>query len=66
MTQSDVRRTDERPAAEDVGKQQDEAKAARESSEKPVSKPGAFANDPDDPTNPNEAIERHRRRLRPE
>ncbi|GAC1308846.1 MAG: hypothetical protein NVSMB10_15430 [Steroidobacteraceae bacterium] len=66
MTQSDVRRTEERPAAVDVGKEQDAAKAARESREEPVSKPGAFANDPDDPTNPNEAIERHRRKLRPE
>jgi hypothetical protein len=30
-----------------------------------ASKPGGFKNDPDDPTNPNEAIERHRRKLRP-
>jgi len=29
-----------------------------------VSKPGGFKNDPDDPKNPNEAIERHRRKLR--
>jgi hypothetical protein len=28
------------------------------------SKPGGFKNDPDDPTNPNEAIERSRRALR--
>ena len=27
--------------------------------------PGAFKNDPDDPTNPNEVIERSRRQLRP-
>jgi hypothetical protein len=30
-----------------------------------VSKPDGFKNDPDDPTNPNEAIERQRRKLRP-
>jgi hypothetical protein len=36
----------------------------RESQEETVSKPGGFKNDPDDPTNPNEAIERSRRGLR--
>ncbi len=30
-----------------------------------VSVPGGFKNDPDDPTSPNEAIERSRRTLRP-
>jgi hypothetical protein len=39
-------------------------KALRESQEETVSKPGGFKNDPDDPTNPNEAIERSRRALR--
>jgi hypothetical protein len=39
-------------------------KALRESQEETVSKPGGFKNDPDDPTNPNEAIERSRRGLR--
>jgi hypothetical protein len=39
-------------------------KAERESLEPTVSKPGGFKNDPDDPTNPNEAIERSRRVLR--
>ena len=29
-----------------------------------VSEEGVFANDPDDPSNPNEVIERHRRKLR--
>ena len=29
-----------------------------------ASTPGSFKNDPDDPTNPNEAIERSRRTLR--
>lgn len=41
-------------------------KEAAEEARKPgVSKPGGFKNDPDDPTNPNEAIERSRRKLRP-
>ncbi len=39
-------------------------KAEREQQEKTVSRPGGFKNDPDDPTNPNEAIERSRRALR--
>jgi len=36
-----------------------------ESNEPSVSVPGGFKNDPDDPTSPNEAIERHRRTVRP-
>jgi hypothetical protein len=41
-------------------------KAARERECETVtqSTPGGFKNDPDDPTNPNEAIERSRRTLR--
>jgi hypothetical protein len=42
-----------------------ERKAIEESREPTVSQPGGFANDPDDPTNPNEAIERTRKKLRP-
>jgi hypothetical protein len=38
---------------------------ASEKQEPTLNEPGAFGNDPDDPTNPNEAIERHRRKLRP-
>jgi hypothetical protein len=38
--------------------------AAHEREAETVSKPGGFKNDPDDPTNPNEAIERSRRALR--
>ena len=53
------------PASENKPKQADEAKALRESHEETVSEPGGFANDPDDPANPNEVIERHRRKLRP-
>ena len=43
-----------------------DTKAARERSSKTVSRPGGFKNDPDDPTNPNEAIERSRQHLRPD
>jgi hypothetical protein len=41
-------------------------KAARERNSETISNstPGDFKNDPDDPTNPNEAIERSRRPLR--
>jgi hypothetical protein len=42
-----------------------ESKAAAEAMEPTVSEAGGFANDPDDSTNPNEVIERHRRHLRP-
>ena len=42
-----------------------EKKAIEESCDPTVSKPGGFANDPDDPTNPCEAIERARKKLRP-
>jgi len=40
-------------------------KAARERASETVSRPGGYKNDPDDPTNPNEAIERSRQTLRP-
>lgn len=39
--------------------------AEQESAEKPVSKPGGYRNDPDDPTNPNEVRERHLEKLKP-
>ena len=39
-------------------------KALREKQKETVSRPGGFKNDPDDPTSPNEAIERSRRALR--
>ena len=39
-------------------------KVLRESHEETVSKPGGFKNDPDDPTDPDEAIERSRRGIR--
>jgi hypothetical protein len=53
------------PASENRAQAADQAKAARERAQESVSKPGGFANDPDDPSNPNEVIERHRRSLRP-
>jgi hypothetical protein len=40
-------------------------KAVKEQAHETVSRPGGFQNDPDDPTNPNEAIERSRQTLRP-
>jgi hypothetical protein len=42
-----------------------DAKVAGERREEPITKPGGFQNDPNDPTNPNEAIERHRRKVGP-
>lgn len=36
----------------------------RESQQETVSKPGGFKNDPDEPTNPDEVIERSRRAIR--
>jgi hypothetical protein len=47
-----------KPAARD-------SKAAKEQACETVSRPGGFKNDPDDPTSPNEAIERSRQTLRP-
>ena len=49
----------------DPAKALDEAKAAEEKKHPTVSQPGGFKNDPDDSTNPNEAIERARRQVRP-
>ena len=42
-----------------------ERQAIEESRKPTASRPGGFKNDPDDPTNPNEAIERTRKKLRP-
>jgi hypothetical protein len=39
-------------------------KAVEETHAETASRPGGFRNDPDDPTSPNEAIERSRRKLR--
>jgi len=52
------------PSHTDVHPDPKERQAIEESKHETVSKPGGFKNDPDDPTNPNEAIERHRRKLR--
>jgi hypothetical protein len=52
------------PSHSDTHPDKHEKKAIDESGKQTVSKPGGFANDPDDPSNPNEAIERHRRTLR--
>ena len=53
------------PSHTDVHPDKNERKGIEESKHDTVSKPGGFENDPDDPTNPNEAIERHRRKIRP-
>jgi hypothetical protein len=46
-------------------KSKDQKQADEEDKAEPVSKPGGFANDPDDPKNPNEVRERHQRKVRP-
>ncbi len=53
------------PSHDDPLKDADQAKARQEQQEPTVSQPGGFANDPDDASNPNEVIERTRRKLRP-
>jgi hypothetical protein len=58
-----IPRTKQGPSHSDTHPDKNEQKAIDESKEQTVSKPGGFRNDPDDPTNPNEAIERHRRKL---
>jgi hypothetical protein len=65
MSESSTSAPRPEPSAVDKTKAADKAQVAKERREGPVSKPGGFENDPDDPTNPNEAIERHRRKLRP-
>jgi hypothetical protein len=55
--------TKQGPSHSDTHPDKNEKKAIEERKEQTVSKPGGFRNDPDDPTNPNEAIERHRRTL---
>ena len=55
--------TKQGPSHSDVHPDKNEMKAIEESKEQTVSRPGGFRNHPDDPTNPNEAIERHRRKL---
>ena len=55
--------TKQGPSHSDAHPDKNEKKAIEESKEETISKPGGFANDSDDPTNPNEPIERHRRKL---
>jgi hypothetical protein len=52
-------------AQPDKAKSKDQKQAEEEDKAAPVSKPGGFANDPDDPKNPNEVRERHQRKVRP-
>jgi hypothetical protein len=53
------------PSHADVHPDKNEQQAMEERKQDTASKPGGFKNDPDDPTNPNEAIERQRQKLRP-
>jgi hypothetical protein len=56
--------SDHGPSHTDKHPDSNEKKAIEENKHPSVSRPGGFKNDPDDPTNPNEAIERTRRNLR--
>jgi hypothetical protein len=60
-----VQKVDEKSPTPDRARAADKAQAAREREAPPIGGGGGFANDPPDPTNPNEVIERHRRKLRP-
>jgi hypothetical protein len=64
-TTSDPSTTRHGPSHTDVHPDKQEQKAIEESRHETASKPDGFKNDPDEPTNPNEAIERQRRKLRP-
>lgn len=57
-----VVRNEGRPSL-DKSKSQDERQAEEESQAETVSQPGGYKNDPDDATNPNEARERHFKKL---
>jgi hypothetical protein len=61
---NDAQRTDRAKSA-GLDRKAVDPKAVKEQARETVSRPGAFQNDPDDPTNPNEAIERSRQTLRP-
>jgi hypothetical protein len=54
---------DKSPALREKGKSKDERQSEEESKHEPISKPGGFQNDPNDPTNPNEVRERHLRKI---
>ena len=60
-------KTPQRPAVQgaDDKATADQAQAAQERRKPSIGQPGGFENDPPDPTNPNEVIEHHRRKLRP-
>jgi hypothetical protein len=53
------------PSALDRRKPKNEKQAEEEGKADSVSKPGGFRNDPDNPKNPNEARERHQKKVRP-
>jgi hypothetical protein len=59
--------TSQRPAVQGADDKTtgDQTQAAHEHQKTCIGKPGGFVNDPPDPSNPNEVIEHHRRKLRP-
>jgi hypothetical protein len=63
-TSESTRPADPRPAVE-KGKSKDERQAEEENQADTAAKPGGFANDPPDPTNPNEVRERHLKKIKP-
>jgi hypothetical protein len=54
---------DEPAALREKSKSKDERQAEEERKHEPISKPGGFQNDPDDPTNPNEVRERFLKKI---
>lgn len=54
---------DEPAALREKGQSKDERQAEEERKHDPISKPGGFQNDPNDPTNPNEVRERYLRKI---
>jgi hypothetical protein len=56
--------SESRHPAVDKGKSKDERQAEEENQADTVSRPGGFNNDPDDPKNPNEARERHLKKIK--
>jgi hypothetical protein len=64
MTKPVIRANEQGPSHTVKHPDAKEKQAIEEKKQPTVSRPGGYKNDPDDPTNPNEAIERHRRKLR--
>jgi hypothetical protein len=54
---------DKTPALPEKDKSMDELQSEEESKHDPISKPGGFQNDPNDPTNPNEVRHRYLQKI---